>query len=431
MLDPNPTESIKLSEDQERVLDALYDSPDNVFVTGAAGTGKSFVIREFLKDQNPKVFPVLASTGAAAVLVGGRTFHSFFGLGIMEGGVERTIERAMNDKRLLRRLKKTEGVIIDEVSMLSAETLVAAETISRFAREELNKPWGGLRVIAVGDFAQLPPVEKGYGSRRSWAFEHNIWRHSGFKCYLLSENKRIRENAFLSVLHKVRLGQMDDDVEDFLNNKRIEDFWDDDATVLMPRKNQVASYNNKKLNDLETELHRLETLYAGKANFVKRMKLQAPVPETLEIKVGALIMFRVNDPKQRWVNGTKGNVIEVGDDYLLVNIEGRGPTKVEVMTFTMLDAEGEVVATATNYPVQLAYAATIHKAQGLTLEKVLVDLKGLWEPGQAYVALSRVREPSGLLIKDWTPQSIIADKSVLRFYESMDAGYEIIEDGLW
>ena len=142
---------------------------ENVFVTGAAGSGKSFLIERFLRAvaASDEALPVLASTGAAAILVGGRTFHSFFGLGILQGGHQATVDRALKNKRLARRLKKARGVMIDEISMLSGQTLRAAEEIARRALDP-ERPWGGLRMIAIGDFAQLPPVSN--QGVRDWAF---------------------------------------------------------------------------------------------------------------------------------------------------------------------------------------------------------------------------------------------------------------------
>src|SRR3954470_20106041 len=133
-----------LTSDQD-AASKILEAPVNVFVTGSAGSGKSFLVRRYLGDKDPKEYPVLASTGAAAILVGGRTFHSFFGLGIMQGGLEATVERAAKNKRLVKRLRATQGVVIDEVSMLPGVTIRAAETISRLAREK-SAPWGGLRV---------------------------------------------------------------------------------------------------------------------------------------------------------------------------------------------------------------------------------------------------------------------------------------------
>src|SRR5262245_52435234 len=173
-----------LNADQEQALEALQGT-GNVFLTGAAGSGKSFLLRHYLRDRDPELFPVLATTGAAAILVGGRTFHSFFGLGIMEGGERATVERALRNRRLVRRLKKTEAVVIDEISMLAGTTLRAAEQIAREARGN-TRPWGGLRVVAVGDFCQLPPVNA-WGSGKEWAFLDPTWTKSEFEPAILRE----------------------------------------------------------------------------------------------------------------------------------------------------------------------------------------------------------------------------------------------------
>ncbi len=167
---------------QKAALRLLQEDTANPFITGAAATGKSFLIREFLKNRDRKKFPVVASTGSAAVWVGGRTFHSFFGLGIMEGGLDRTVDRALSNRRIVNRLKKTEGFVLDEVSMISGTTLRAAEAIARFARGD-ERPWGGMRVIAVGDFAQLPPVTP--SGQRDWAFLDETWLRSDFTLVLL------------------------------------------------------------------------------------------------------------------------------------------------------------------------------------------------------------------------------------------------------
>ena len=171
-----------LSECQRQAF-SLLESDHNVFVTGIAGSGKSYLIREFLRHKDPREFPIVATTGAAAILVGGRTFHSFFGLGILEGGVERTVENALRQSRVKKRLKEAQVVVIDEASMLSPEMLEAAEWICRAARKR-EEPWGGLRIIAVGDFAQLPPVVHGR-RERTWAFEHPVWRETQFVPALL------------------------------------------------------------------------------------------------------------------------------------------------------------------------------------------------------------------------------------------------------
>ena len=183
---------VELSPEQANALDLLR-SGENVFLTGGAGSGKSFLIRHYMKEVDSQELPILASTGAAAVLLGGRTFHSFFGLGIMEGGPDATYERASKDNKLMARLRKVEGVIIDEISMIPGQALMIAEALSQKARES-TLPWGGMRIIAVGDFAQLPPVTQ--TGQRDWCFLSQVWKATGFQTVMLSHNQRVSADLF-------------------------------------------------------------------------------------------------------------------------------------------------------------------------------------------------------------------------------------------
>src|SRR3989338_6674787 len=183
-MDTTAPDQAVLTSCQTKGLDVL-ERQGNVFLTGAAGTVKSFLLQRYLAGRPSGSFPIVASTGAAAVLIGGRTFHSFFGLGILEGGYDATVARALRSGKLINRLNRACCVIIDEVSMLSGTTLKVAETVARRARGS-NAPWGGLRIIAVGDFAQLPPVTPD-NKGKDWAFLHHVWQESDFQPALLSK----------------------------------------------------------------------------------------------------------------------------------------------------------------------------------------------------------------------------------------------------
>lgn len=409
--------NLQLTDEQLEALKLMH-SGQNVFLTGPAGSGKSLIVKEFCKTIDKKTFPVLASTGAAAVLIGGRTFHSFFGLGIMEGGLEATVKRALANRRVVSRLKKVTGVIIDEVSMLSSETLMAAEIICCQAREESLTPWGGLQVIAVGDFAQLPPVEARTRVKK-WAFSSSVWERSNFQLVNLSKILRTSDVTYLKILKSVRMGLVTKDVLKFLGDHSDKEIPADNVTRLFPRRAQADNYNLSKLSELDTEKFIFKSIYFGPASYVNRLKQQAPVPDQLFLKKGCLVMLRQNDPKQRWVNGSTGILLDVNDDGLLIELlQNRRIVSVEKSTFSLLNADGAEVAAVTNYPVNLAYGTTIHKAQGMTLDQVVVNLKALWEPGQAYVALSRAKSPEGLYIEDWDEESIFVDSKVQEYYES-------------
>jgi len=404
----------KLTPSQARGFRDLMEGQENIFLTGGPGTGKSFLIREYLDDCPDKI-PVVASTGAAAILIGGRTFHSFFGLGIMQGGFDVVVEKALKNKRLRKRLKDTETLVIDEVSMLSAETLDCAERIASTVRK-LHRPWGGIRIIVVGDFAQLPPISK--GPEKEWCFLSKAWERSQFKKVVLREVKRTDDADFLDVLEDIRWGKNSERVRMFLNERLITaDEVDIDVPHVFPRRAQTAAFNRARLNEIESQSRFYETEYGGKDNYIERLKRDAPIPEVLELKKNALVMLRVNDPKQRYVNGTVGTIEEMEDDHLLVKVKSR-TLEIEPFTFTSLDDEGEEAAFASNFPVTLAYASTIHKVQGTTMERCHISMRSLWEPGQAYVALSRARSGDGITLMDWDASSIRADQSVRAFYES-------------
>ncbi len=407
---------IQLSEEQKTALD-LLKSGDNIFLTGGAGSGKSFVIREFMKDLNSELMPILASTGAAAVLLGGRTFHSFFGIGIMEGGAEATIQRATKDVKLMKRLARVEGVVIDEISMIPGEALAAAEFLAQSARQS-TLPWGGMRIIAVGDFGQLPPVTMA-GKKRDWCFQHEVWKRTNFMTYQLCYNQRVQESDFLEVLDQVRNGKVDEKAKVFLNARVRTHDEAHSGTRLFPRREQSDSYNQKKLQEIAAEEHVIYSIYLGEEKFVNHLKKSAPVPEVLKLKKGCLVLFLKNDAQKRWVNGTRGRVVEVESDHIIVKKDAGREVKVEKMQFSLLDADGNAKASVIQFPLTLAYATTIHKSQGATLDELWCDLSALWEPGQAYVALSRLRDSSGLHIVRWSEKSIITDPAVKLFYSQI------------
>lgn len=410
------TESVQLSEEQAHALELLR-SGENVFLTGGAGSGKSFVVKELTKDLDPKTMPILASTGAAAVLLGGRTFHSFFGLGIMEGGSDATFERACKDGKLLKRLAQVEGCIIDEISMIPGDALMIAEALSQKARNS-KLPWGGMRMIAVGDFGQLPPVTK-TGQKRDWCFLNSVWTATGFQVCQLQHNQRVQDSEFLDVLAEIRNGRMTQKVADFLNKRTKLHDEDMPGTRLFPRREQSENYNQKKLAEIKADEMKFEAIYFGEEKYVQNLKKQSPVPETLRVKKGCRVMFLKNDMQKRWVNGTRGVIVGEEEQHLVVKKDHGREVKVEKMTFSLLDAEGNARASVIQFPLTLAYATTIHKSQGATLDELWCDLSALWEPGHAYVALSRLRDASGLHITRWNPRSFIVDPLVQNFYQNL------------
>lgn len=407
---------VDLSPEQSAALELLR-SGENVFLTGGAGSGKSFLIRHFMKELDNKEMPILASTGAAAVLLGGRTFHSFFGLGIMEGGADATYTRASKDTRLMSRLRKVEGVIIDEISMIPGQALMIAEALAQRARES-KLPWGGMRLIAVGDFAQLPPVTQ--TGQRDWCFLNQVWRTSGFQPVMLSHNQRVSDNLFLDVLSDVRHGLSTERVRNFLNEHLQEHDEDHPGTRLFPRKVNAEKFNQKKLDEIADEEVTIDSIYFGSEKHIEMLMKTAPVPVKLVVKLGCRVMFLQNDPQKRWVNGTRGVITDIALDKITVKKDNGREVQAEKSSFAIQDAEGNIMASVIQFPLTLAYATTIHKSQGATLDDLWCDLSSLWEPGHAYVALSRLRSSEGLHLIGWNPRSIIVDPKVLDFYSHLN-----------
>ena len=406
-----------LNNDQTRALAAL-ESEENVFLTGGAGTGKSFLLTHYLNHTGVS-YPVLASTGAAAVLVGGRTFHSFFGLGILEGGPGKAVEKALGNRRVVDRLTAADGVVIDEISMIPGDALAAAESLARRARKK-NAPWGGLRIITVGDFAQLPPISRGRMGGTDWAFESPAWDAAQFRPAVLKSIVRSKDEAFLRALGDVREGLVTPAVQTLLRQRSGSVSPDFDGTLLYARRDAVETENERRLAGLKGEEVALPTRYLGPARYRELIEKHAPIPGILRLKTGALVMIRANDTDGHYVNGSLGHIVDIDDDIVEVALKNGRTVELEPVTFDYLNDEGEKSASATNFPLSLAYATTIHKAQGMTIDSLCVDLSNLWEPGQAYVALSRVRSPEGLVVTRWAPSSIRADQRVLEFQQALE-----------
>lgn len=417
------TTSFTLTPCQDVALKALTQTHENIFLTGSAGSGKSHLIKEFLKGKDKKAFPILASTGSAAVLVGGRTFHSFFGLGIMQGGFDVVVEKALKNKQVMSRLKAINTFVLDEVSMIPGDALRTAETICGYARQKAHLPWGGARVIAVGDFSQLPPVTQG-GGPKPWAFLDPVWEKTNFMPCVLKTLVRSQDEEFLKVLNWVRQGVVNEDVRSFLNERTFEDVQDTrDTPYFFPLRKQSEDLNQKRLSEIETELYSFRTEYKGASHAIEALKKNHFLPEDLQLKKSAFVMIRVNDPSYKFVNGSLGHVLDIEekDDGTVVHVQllNKRIVEIEKMIFSILDADGDPIATAENFPLTLAYATTIHKSQGMTVDKMCVDLRRLWEPGQAYVALSRLRSGDGLHLMGWSEKSITVDRDVVKFHESM------------
>jgi len=410
-----------LNSCQLRAINLLL-SNNNVFLTGAAGTGKTYVLRCFIEAAKRMGMhvPVVASTGAAAILAGGQTFHRFFGLNVATD-IEALVKNALEPGKtsyLYGRIGRTQCIILDEVSMLPDYALEAAYLICQRIKKS-TKPWGGIKVIAVGDFRQLPPVVKGNRGPTPWSFLSPAWEESGFKTAMLTTPVRAVDAHFVEILNDARLGKISPRIKAFLDSKTVGNDAPDEYPRLYGKKIDVENHNIIKLGQLPGKEQTFWTEYSGNDHYVDSLKKEAPVPEALILKVGARIMMRQNDKDDRWVNGSLGHITDITHDSVSVKLVSGGQVSVPQSSFMYNNEMGDVLATGKNFPMTLAWATTIHKSQGATMDRILVDLRRLWEPGQLYVALSRVRSPDGVRVVQWDEKAFKIDKKVSEFHKKL------------
>lgn len=426
--------SLDFSPAWQRAFDLLENSTDHLFITGRAGTGKSTLLTYFKKQTNKNIV-VLAPTGVAAVNVGGATIHSFFGF-----KPDITLEKAWS---LGSKTKKVElyqnlsTIIIDEISMVRADLL---DAIDAFLRRVCltSRPFGGKRMIFFGDLYQLPPVvtreEAGiYRSRYTSAFffSADVMSRIGLTFVELSHIYRQSDEEFISLLNAVREGDLTTAHLDLLNTRVSPDYAPppEEYIVNLTGTNRTAeAYNSYQLSSLPGKTHIFSALSTGK--FDQRTE---PAPRSLELKIGAQVMLTNNDREKRYVNGTVGRVEEIGEENSLPVISVRlpnnklidiGPNTWEMFSFDYNDrtrkVSSETVGTYTQLPLMLAWAVTIHKAQGKTFNRVIIDLPQSFAHGQTYVALSRATTLSGIYLRrPLTHHHIIMDPTVTTWLRLM------------
>ncbi|MCU1421097.1 MAG: helicase [Microbacteriaceae bacterium] len=415
-----------LSPEQAAVFDAIENSRENMFITGRAGTGKSTLLNH-LAENTEKQIVICAPTGVAALNVGGQTIHSLFRLPI---GViaDHTIDQMPQLRKLLNTI---DTLVIDEVSMVNADLVDAIDRSLRQARQKPFDAFGGVQVVLFGDPYQLAPVpgdadERAYFEdqyRSMWFFDAKVWNETDLRIYELTLIHRQHEGEFKYLLNGVRHGLVTAEMAGRLNEVGARPAPTDGAITLATRNDTVNRINAMELARLPGRVLTAKAEVTG--DFGGRAY---PADEALELKVGARVMFLRNDVSQgegqRWVNGTVGTVIKIADT-VWVDVDGDvhevHPAIWEKFKYTYSAAtkqlKKDVVAEFTQFPLRLAWAVTIHKSQGKTYDRAIVDLgSGTFSAGQTYVALSRITALEGLyLTRPLRPSDIRVDQDVERF----------------
>lgn len=415
-----------ISNEFKEAFEILEHTKNNLFITGKAGTGKSTFLKYFRQNTNKRI-AVVAPTGIAALNVNGQTIHSFFRL---KPNFIKIDEIRPNRNKLL---KNIDLIIIDEISMVRADIFDGIDQSLKLARKN-NKPFGGVQICVIGDMFQLPPIVANDESElfaqnyeSPFFFSSLAYQNADFYKVLFDKIHRQNDENFIHILNAIRSGNIDETDLQTLNTRHSPRATPAPGTLVLTSTNALAeNINNSKLN----QLNNFSKTYKGKisADFNLRGN-RLPAPEDLHLKVGAQVMFVKNDSEMRWVNGTVGIVEKLEDDKISVRV-GSEIFKVEAEKWKNIgyefDEDKEQIVekqmgTYTQFPLTLAWAITIHKSQGKTLERVIIDLgNGAFAPGQLYVALSRCKSLSGIALKQPVSyKDIKCDEQVVEFINGL------------
>ena len=414
--------TVELSPEQAAVFAAIETTQEHIFVTGRAGTGKSTLLNH-LSWQTSKRVVIAAPTGVAALNVGGQTIHSLFRLPI---GViaDHEIEQGGDVRKVLNSI---DTLVIDEVSMVNADLLDAVDRSLRMARSRRHEAFGGVQLVLFGDPYQLAPVpgdadERAYFADHytsMWFFDAKVWNEADLTIYELATVHRQHEAEFRYMLNAVRHGMVTKEIADRLNATGARTPPSSDIITLATTNATVNRINSSELAKLPGKAKTARAEVSG--DFGGRA---FPADEELELKIGAQVMFLRNDADQRWVNGSVGIVTKIAQT-VFVEVDGEEhevqPSTWEKFKYNYSpltkELKKDIVAEFTQFPLRLAWGVTIHKSQGKTYERAVVDLgQRSFAPGQTYVALSRISSLDGLyLSRDLRPSDVIVDENVTRF----------------
>ncbi|MEJ5920875.1 PIF1 family DEAD/DEAH box helicase [Bifidobacterium thermophilum] len=413
----------------------------HVFLTGAPGAGKTYVLNEFVKQARARgaSVAVTASTGIAATHLNGQTIHSWSGVGVAEAMTDSLLKQIKT--RRGKRVRATDILVIDEISMMHAWLFDMVDQACRAVRRN-PEPFGGLQVVMSGDLFQLPPVSHARRDRElvvpspemvamreryaqagrnpeGFVTESLVWPElNPVVCYL-SEQHRQDTGQLLDVLTDIRHGAVTEADRAVLGARiGVEPAEDDVAVYLFPNNRQTDELNDRKLAQIDSREHVYEAQASGPVQLVKRLKSTMLAPELLTLKIGAAVMALRNDTNQQYVNGSLGTVVDFvtnrdGDEYPMVRFDNGHTVIMQPAAWEMMDGE-TVLASVKQVPLRCAWAITIHKSQGMTLDRARMDLRRTFAPGMGYVALSRVESMDGLYLDGINDRAFLVSPEAVR-----------------
>lgn len=430
---PPYDEDFIITEEIDYIIEDILNG-DNVLITGNAGTGKTYIVKQLIQRHFAnKNVATLAPTGVAALNVGGETIHRFFKFPPQIFGSKNIFKRSRSE---VEKYRKLDLLFIDEVSMVRADLF---DVIDKFLQINgpATKPFGGVQVVLVGDPFQLPPVLKNEDLEFFYKYykDENFFSSRSYKklhCkpHCLTQTFRQNDPEFVQFLNRLRKKELLEDDHEYLKRSVKKQVNVDERVILASTNSQVDQVNSEKLFDIPSEAFHFDAEFVGKVN----PKTFAPnIPRKLSLKIGAKVMTLVNDPARQYVNGSIGWVQDIDslEGRILVRFENGNVVNIQKIPFEDIEIvlnektneyEKKVRGGMIQYPLRLAYAITIHKSQGLTFDKLHLDLKRMpFAHGQAYVALSRCKSFEGLSLSEPLKEDvIIVNRFVLNFYKKVE-----------
>lgn len=415
---------LTLSAEQQAVVDRINKTRDHIFITGKAGTGKTAVLKAFAQ-QTKKKYVIAASTGIAALNAGGMTLHRLAGVGTaLPADLGIDLNKVASKRRWL---KAHDVIVIDEVSMVSADLMDSVDRNLQHIRGNYQEPFGGMQIVMFGDPYQLPPVVtkedlRWYNANRyksAWFFDAKVWRGNEFKTVELQKIFRQDDPTFKELLNGVRDGSLDKEGLFALNALGARPGRTEESLLLGSTNNIVLHRNRAKMNALQGHTH----IYTARVN--KGFGRGEPAERRLEVKIGSHVMMLNNDSEDRWVNGSRGEVVYCEPDVIAVKIDDE-TFRITPNAWVPDGTAPQDFAAAPKYwqfPIKLAWAVSIHKSQGLSLPEIEIDMGqyGAFEGGQTYVALSRAIDPWGVYFNHpLRMDDIMVNPHVKRFFSELN-----------
>jgi ATP-dependent exoDNAse (exonuclease V) alpha subunit len=400
---------------QAEALDILKMGK-NVFLTGPAGSGKTHVLNSYIQYLRSHAVDVAvtASTGIAATHLGGQTIHSWSGIGVRDVLTDYDIDEMMQKAYLYKRFDRTKVLIIDEVSMLHHFRLDLIEWICRQMKHN-ERPFGGMQIVLCGDFFQLPPVTRGEVVESEFAYKADCWKEAKLTICYIGEQHRQKDNVYLSILNQIRQNKVTKKTVELLKTRLNKDPESGrESTRLYTHNIDVDTVNKRHLDLIDSPVKNYHMTSKGSKGLTETLKKSCLSPEKLELKKGARVMFTKNHQEGGYVNGTLGFVFDFnsfGDPVVQTN---NGMKFSVTPQSWKIEEEGKTKAEISQLPLRLAWAITVHKSQGMSLDAMEVDLSKSFVRGMGYVALSRVRSLDGMKLLGFNDMSLEIDEEVLK-----------------